>query len=282
MHKDTRWPQQIISMQEKDGKWGFFHTPSGSSRRPITTEQALWRLERRGYTIEDICIQKACSYMNNCLVGQAEVPDRREKILDWEIFVSLMLTAWSRRFSDGYPAANKVAGQWAAVISSAFQGGVYHHKEYISAYQDIFGVKPMGRRLIDFTCFYQISLLVNCLDRRTEEALMDYVLDKEDGIYYIYSERILFLPKVFESRQASRYLAAVELLSKYRYAADKLQFVADWLNGLKKENGKWDMGKSVNDKVYFPLSNDWRKQETREADCTERISSLLSVLSGIQ
>ena len=220
--------------------------------------------------------------MNNCLVGRAEIPDRREKLLDWEIFVSLMLAVWIRRFSDGYPAANKVAGQWAAVISSAFQGGVYHHKEYISAYQDIFGVKPMGRRLIDFTCFYQISLLVNCLDRRTEEALMDYVLDKEDGIYYIYSERILFLPKVFESRQASRYLAAVELLSKYRYAADKLQFVADWLNGLKKENGKWDMGKSVNDKVYFPLSNDWRKQETREADCTERISSLLSVLSGIR
>lgn len=282
MHKDTRWAEQIISMQEKDGKWGFFHTPFGSSRRPITTEQALRRLERLGYTIEDTCIQKACSYMNNCLVGRAEIPDRREKLLDWEIFVSLMLAVWIRRFSDGYPAANKVAGQWAAVISSAFQGGVYHHKEYISAYQDIFGVKPMGGRLIDFTCFYPISLLINCLDRRTEEALMDYVLDKEDGIYYIYSERILFLPKVFESRQASRYLAAVELLSKYRYAADKLQFVADWLNGLKKENGKWDMGKSVNDKVYFPLSNDWRKQETREADCTERISSLLSVLSGIQ
>lgn len=80
---------------------------------------------------------------------------------------------------------------------------------------------------------------------------MDYVLGKEDGIYYIYSERILFLPKVFESRQASRYLVAVELLSEYKHAAYKLRFVADWLNGLKKEDGKWDMGKSVNDKVYF-------------------------------
>lgn len=81
----------------------------------------------------------------------------------------------------------------------------------------------MDGRLIDYTCFYQISLLVNCLDRRTEEALMDYVLDKEDGIYYIYSERILFLPKVFESRQASRYLVAVELLSEYKHAAYKLR-----------------------------------------------------------
>ena len=220
--------------------------------------------------------------MNSCLVGRAEIPDRREKLLDWDIFVSLMLATWIRRFSDEFPAANKVADQWAAVITSAFQGDAYHHKEYISAYHDIFGVKPRGGRFVDFTCFYPISLLGNRLDRRIEEALMDYVLNKEDGIYYIYSEKISSFPRVFESRQASRYLAAIELLAKYRHAAYKLHFVVDWLNGLKKENGKWDMGKSVNDKVYFPLSDDWRKQGTREADCTERISNLISMLSGIQ
>ena len=82
--------------------------------------------------------------------------------------------------------------------------------------------------------------------------------------------------------KAGRPAVILWLLSEYKHAAYKLRFVADWLNGLKKEDGKWDMGKSVNDKVYFPLSNDWRKQETREADCTERISSLLSVLSGIR
>ena len=75
MHKDTRWAQQIISMQEKDGKWGFFHTPSGSSRRPITTEQALRRLERLGYTIEDICIQKACS---SCWTGGGPGPQGKD------------------------------------------------------------------------------------------------------------------------------------------------------------------------------------------------------------
>lgn len=45
---------------------------------------------------------------------------------------------------------------------------------------------------------------------------------------------------------------------------------------LQESDGKWDMGKLVNDKVYFPLSDDWRKRETREADCTERIEKLLS------
>jgi len=150
-----------------------------------------------GYTIEDVCIQKAVSYMNSCLVGRADIPDRREKLLDWDIFVSLMLATWIRRFSDEFPAANKVADQWAAVITSAFQGDAYHHKEYISAYHDIFGVKPRGGRFVDFTCFYPISLLGNRLDRRIEEALMDYVLNKEDGIYYIYSEKISSFPPGF-------------------------------------------------------------------------------------
>ena len=48
MHKDTKWAKQIIAMQEEDGKWGSFHTLSVSSGRPITTEQALRRLERLG------------------------------------------------------------------------------------------------------------------------------------------------------------------------------------------------------------------------------------------
>ena len=58
----------------------------------------------------------------------------------------------------------------------------------------------------------------------------------------------------------------------------KLNFVSDWLNANRNENGRWDMGKSVNDKLYFPLSDDWRKSETREADCTERIEKILNNL----
>jgi len=47
---------------------------------------------------------------------------------------------------------------------------------------------------------------------------------------------------------------------------------------MQENDGKWDMGKIVNDKVYFPLSDDWRKKETREVDCTERVENLLKDL----
>lgn len=280
MHKDSKWAKNIIALQENDGKWGWFHSLSQFYDAPITTEQALRRLERLGYTIEDTCIQKAVQYMDDCLTGKNAIPDRREKLHNWDIFTSMMLATWIRRFTLDNPNANKVAKQWADVISNAFVRGEYSHRDYVMAYSDTFGMKPNGGRLVDFVNFYPISMLVGCLDHSTETALVNYVLSKEDGIYYVYDRALSTLPCCFESKAASRYLGAIELLSKYKTARDRIRFVADWLFENRNSNGKWDMGKSVNDKVYFPLSNDWRKQETRESDCTERIDALLIDLLG--
>jgi hypothetical protein len=278
MYKDTKWAKQIISLQEDDGKWGWFHSLSQFSNSSITTEQALRRLERLGYTIEDECIQKAVSYMNDCLIGENEIPDRKEKAHDWSIFTSLMLATWIRRFTCDNLPANQVAKKWADVISGAFISGTYHHEAYVSAYYDIW--KPKGGRLVDFMNFYHISLLTGGLEEETELAFMDYVMQKDGGIYYIYGDKLCILPQNFESKKASYYLAAIELVSKYTHARHQLDFVVEWLNSNKNGDGTWDMGKTVNDKIYFPLSNDWRKRETREADCTERITRLIGELSG--
>lgn len=278
MHKEGKWARAIIALQEDDGKWGCFHSLSQFYNSPITTEQALRRLERLGCTIKDECIQKAVAYMDDCLCGKKSIPDRQEKLHDWDIFTSLMLATWIRRFTLEKINANQVAQQWAAVITRAFSEGIYDHSAYVSAYQDILGMKPSGGRLIDFMNFYPISLVTGCLDSETEKALVRYALYKETGIYYIYDKQLAVLPDCFGSREASRYLGAIELLSKYKSAKAELKFVADWLVDKRELNGKWDMGKTVNDKVYFPLSDDWRKIKTRKADCTERIEALLKEL----
>ena len=280
MHKEGKWASSIIALQEPDGKWGCFHSLSQVYGAPITTEQALRRLERLGYTIEDACIQKAVSYMDDCLTGKMTIPDRREKLHNWDIFTAMILATWIRRFTLDNPNANAVAKQWTDIVSYAFTKGSYNHRDYVTAYRETFGIKPNGGRFVDFVSFYPVSMLSNSLVRKTEEALIDYILSKDDGIYYVYDKKLLTLPSSFESREASRYLGAVELLSKYPAAKEPLQFVVDWLNEKRNTNGKWDMGKTVNDKVYFPLSDDWRKLETREADCTERIDALLKALAS--
>lgn len=279
MHKNGKWARDIIALQDDEGKWGWFHSLSQFYDSPITTEQALRRLERLGYSLEDQCIQKAVAYMDDCLTGIKTIPDRREKLHDWDIFSSLILSAWIRRFTKNNTNANAVAKQWAKIVSCAFASGSYDHVAYIAAFQDIWGIKPRGSRFIDFVSFYPVSMLVDCLDEKTEIAFVDYILNKDDGIYYIYDKKILSLPVSFTGRETSRYLGAIELLAEYQSARKKLHFVVDWLNSNRNDHGCWDLGKTVNDKVYFPLSDDWRKKGARELDCTERIEALINKLT---
>lgn len=275
MHKDTKWAHQIISMQDEEGKWGSFHSLSADSRLPLTTEQALRRLEILGYTIEDDCIQRAVAYMSDCLSGQKQIPDPREKLHDWDVFTSMMLAAWIRRFTKDHAAANAVAAKWAKIIGAAFAAGEYDHLAYTSAYAEIFSMRPRGGRLIDFSQFYLVSLLVGALDSQTEAAMVRHILHSPGGIYYIYEKPLLDLPD-FRSLSASRYLRAIELLAEYRSGKEQLRFVKDWLKSHQTPNGRWDMGGKAKDGIYFPLSDSWRRPELREADCTERILKLFA------
>ena len=275
MYKDSRWSKEIISIQSKDGMWGYFHTLSEPNKHPITTEQALRRLQILGYTIEDNCIQKAVQYMHNCLIGEKEIPDRREKTHDWDIFTQVMLSTWIRRFTKDYDSANAVAKVWADIISFAFKSGMYSHEDYLSAYKETFSKKAQGGRLVDFVSFYQVSLVSDCLNKEIECAVFDYIINHEIGIYYIYNDPISNLPDIFESKKCSRYIRAIELLSDYKNNLDKLTFVTDWLNEHKNADNKWDLGSSVKDFISFPLSNSWDKK-SRIDDCTFRIKQLIN------
>lgn len=280
MYKNSKWARNIIDLQHDDGSWGCFHSLSQSSESPITTEQALRRLSILGYNFGDEPIQKTVKYMSDCLSGAKQIPDRQEKLHNWDIFTKLMLSTWICKFTKENDTANKIADSWSAIISSAFTDNVYDHSEYIKAYNDVFGMKPRGGRLTDFVSFYQVSLIADKLDPEKENMVFDYILNHNNGIYYVYGDVPLsVVPAIFQSKQSSCYLGAIELLSAYKRNLSKLKFVSDWLISCQNKNGKWDMGSKVNDKVNFPLSDSWRRKETREADCTYRVQKLLAVLN---
>ena len=113
MFKGSKWAQEIVALQTPEGSWGYFHTLSQPTKeRPITTEQALRRLSVLGYTIEDTPIRRAVDYMHACLIGEKTLPDRREKMHDWDIFTRLMLATWIRRFTPDDANANAAARMW--------------------------------------------------------------------------------------------------------------------------------------------------------------------------
>ena len=114
------------------------------------------------------------------------------------------------------------------------------------------------------------------LDKQTECLMLDYVLRHEGGIYYVYENRLDKVPDEFQSKKASRYLAAIELLARYESGKDKLSFAYDWLMGNQQADGTWDMGVAAKDGVYFPLSDRWDKT-TRITDSSHRIGKLFSM-----
>ncbi len=280
-YKKTKWACSIIEKQHDDGSWGFFHSLGyPSEENSITTEQALRRLQVLGFTIDDEPVKKAVSYMRDCLRRTKQIPDRREKVHNWDIFTDLMLSAWIRRFTKADEEANRTGEKWCRIISSAFSTGVYNHSTYVKTYKEVHNLPPKGGRLLDIANFYHVSLMQNMLNTIEAQAMVEYLINHETGIYYVYDKRLLNTPLSFKSLNACRYVSAIELLSDYDKAEcrEKLSFAVKWLNNNKEKDGLWDMSSEAKDGINFPLSDSWRSKDDRITDCTYRIENLIRKL----
>lgn len=276
---DNKWVRQILALQQDDGSWGRFHTLSQPTKhQPMTTEQALRRLRILGLTKDDEPIARTLVYMENNLL-RPNPTVFHEKKHDSKTYGDLMLAAWIRLFDPDNKAALTIAKKWAKIITCAFQSGEYSHADYVVAYESEFTkLNPKAGCLADFVVFYQIALLPGLLSRKIESSMLDHVLVHQRGIVYLYESRLDTLPDQFASCKASRYLAAMELLSGYSLAPEKLGFVVDWLKKQHDENRLWDMGSTAKDGIHFPLSDSWLKTEYRKRDCTSRVIRLLDKL----
>lgn len=275
-YKTGKWAKQILAQRREDGLWGNFHTLSCPvSGKSYTTEQAIRRLYYLGFTADDEVIQTALRRMEQCVKGELAIDGYFEKKHDWPFFEKLMLSAWLRIFEPQNETALEVAYQWAQIAEKAFSSGSYNREDDISAFVQWKGRKPKSGFETGFGMFYHAALLVGVLPPKIEDLFLDYCLSKPDGMFYIYDKPLNQPPERFASRSASCYFAAIEVLSRYAQAEEKLNFVRDWLYANQEENGQWDFGEKAKDGIYFPLSDRWDKQ-TRRVDSTYRIGKFLS------
>lgn len=275
--RNSKWAKELLDKQRPDGSWGDFHSLS-KPRGEIYTETALRRLRILGFTIEDEPVRKAVDLMHRCLNGEAYKYGKPEKVThDFNMFNGLMYSAWIRLFTQDDELANGWAKKWADVITAAFSYGEYNDEAYRKSYTEIFGLKPHGGRLEDFSCFYQVALLAGVLSGDTEVAFFKYIINYEKGIYYIAPHAITKLPD-FEG--AGWYLYVIDLLCRYENPECRkmLSFVADWLEENKGIDGMWDMGAKAKDMIIFPLSDDWRTIQKRKSDCTYMVNKVLTKL----
>lgn len=99
------------------------------------------------------------------------------------------------------------------------------------------------------------------------------------GMYYVYQAPLIHPPAEFTSKQTSYWLAALELLAVYPCAREELTFAAAWLHMNADPDGQWDLSPAAKDGIYFPLSDSWRTEAQRKADCTERVRQFLNMIT---
>ncbi|GAB6109500.1 hypothetical protein [Fusibacter bizertensis] len=267
----------ITSEEWNDGSWGQFHSMSSSSR--ITTESAIRRLLNLGLDKNDMPIQKALKYMELFLLGEIELRDRKEKKHDWELLTRLFVSTWIRMIDSTNNIANLEAEKWAKVVSAGFVDEVFNKSKYTEAYKEILNPEK-GKIIWGFQNFYLISLLQKLLSSTVESKFLDYILEYESGIYYIYDKKLLTPPKKFSTKQSLKFITAHSLLSKYDGYSSKSSLVKEWLFESRGEDGLWDFTSSTKDGVYLPLSNNWRKSINRKYDSTYIVMKLLNNIVG--
>ena len=268
---------KILSEQWDDGSWGRFHSMNTSSKDPYTTEKAIRRLLNLGLDKNDEPIVKAVRYMESYLKGEIELRDYREKKHDWTLLTHLFVATWLLRIDSNNSLALEIADKWAQVVEHAFRSGSFNLEAYYKAYDDI--LKPEKDKSYWFIeNFYVVSILKGRLSPEVEKNFVHYLLNQSKGIYYIYSDYLKNPPENFESREANRYLEAIELIADYG-VDETLDFIQPWLDKNKTTDELWDMSKVVKDNMVFPLSTSWRKEINRKLDITIRISKLINQIN---
>lgn len=280
-HRSGKWARQLLAAQQPDGTWptGCFHSMAQPGKAPLTTEQALRRLHALGFTIADEPVRRCVETLSACLRGERKIDSYWEKGIDWAMYEPLMLGAWIRRFDPANPDALALARRWARVVEAGFVSGGYDESAWNAAYEDEFHRSARHPHPIGLTPFYHAMLLPGTLSPAAESALIDHLLTRPDGMYYVYPKPLIHPPVAFASKETSYWLAALEPLAEYPCAKEKLSFAAAWLWMSIGADGQWDLGPKANDKVYFPRSDAWRSNEARKADCTERITAFLAKIT---
>lgn len=275
---ESKWVNDIIKYQLEDGSWGQFHSMSEFSQSPITTERALRRLLILGLDKNDQPIQNSLGYMEKYLLGQLDLRDRKEKKHDWHLLTRLFVATWILLIDSSNTLAKEIAKDWAKIITHAFSGNAYDHNAYKEAYYEIHK-SPLEKFMWRFENFYLVSILKGFLPEKIESKFLDYIINSDKGIYYIYDRCLKIQPNDFCSKITSRYINAYEQLSNYSCAKSKLQSFVKWVTNNISEDRFWDIGQSAKDKIQFPLSNSWRKPINRKIDYTIRIQRILSILN---
>ena len=272
----SRWILELKNEQEEDGSWGRFHSAMKTKGKIGTTEAAVERGLALGLEASDPIFRAAINYLSRLLMGLIGFPDPPERNNRWAKGKQLFAAATLARICPTLRILDETWELWATIARHTFNSGTYDPEAEIQAHQMLTGASVRDSYLV-LNNRYTLALLGSRptnLSKALENALVDWVWHKEEGIRYL-EISLSNPPRRFTPGMFDRFFTSLELISYFpswrRFADDLI----DWLWSNRNGEGLWDFGPRANRSVYFPLSESWRRKRKRQHDWSTRVLALL-------
>jgi hypothetical protein len=271
------WLHELAGAQLPDGSWGRFHSrDSALKQRYPTTELAIRRALSLGLDAADPILKNTMTYIRAVLDGKVAWTDLPEKHEGWPVNIRFITAATLLLLDPEDDRAAAPARTWTEVASATFRTGSYSPEAERDAHLRLNGIHTKGKYL-KLAGLYPLLLLsskFSGLPEREEKALLDWVWNKPDGIYYVYGGKLSELPAP-RSPHFIDWLAAIELLSRFKYGRELCAPVVARLWGQRGADGYWDFGSPAKNGYTLPLSESWQRPIDRKVDCSVLALSLI-------
>lgn len=273
---NSRWVQELEVEQWSDGSWGRLHTMDTRAKQSIpTTEVGVGRAIALGLDAGHPVLRRASRYLTGVL-ETGECRDGAEKNDRWATGVRLFAAATLAQIEPDLPALDEAWHLWVSIAERTFESGEYDPEAEIHVHRELTGASVKSSYLV-LTNRYAVCLLGSRtaqLPVETERALVTWVWHKEEGIGYLDATPSRVPPPLARG-PLDRWFASHELLSAFPSWRKLAGDVIDWLWAQRNEWGFWDFGPRSDWSASLPLSENWRRKQSRQHDWSARVLALL-------
>lgn len=278
----SKWVMQLESSQLADGTWGRFHTRDSQVKQPFpTTELAIAIALDLGLDKHNSTLQRVLPVLLTYMDGTQTWPDPPEKHDNpraWFIHTQHFSAATLALIEQHHPHLDAFWELWTEALQETFRSGVYDRQREIAVLNKLLDCRT--KNPVPFHKRYPLLILSathNQLPEDLERKMLDYVMHKPAGIYYVYEKNISSLLPIL-SKDFWGWFRAHKLLSRFRLWKTLSIDAVNWIWSQQTEDGFWDGGNNIARKPYtsFPLSESWRQPKNRIIDSTVEVLGLLS------
>ena len=273
---DSKHVHALVDAQLPDGTWGRFHSQDSNVKLPFrTTEFAIRRTLALGMTKNDPVLKRACTYMEKFLLGKITWSDWAEKHDGWLPNTRYITAATLSEVDPENPLLNPIVELWVEILRHTFASGNYDPISEWEAHRELSGIHAKGKNLHLGMMYPLLLLNLASLPDTLENFLVQWLWNREKGMYYVTPQKLSEFPAINSSRFPS-WLDGLMILSRFPRAKPLISPALDWIWKQSNCDGLWDYHPRSGATPFFPLSENWHCPDSRVMDSSVNVLLLLS------